>query len=90
MARKSMIEKMEEAAGISNKSVSAESLPAKGVKKFMEATNPPVMPYGKGEVIKSGDVARKWTGPTPWRDNSTRGSAPFSDAELKQGYRKVK
>lgn len=50
----------------------------------------PEMPYKKGEFIKSGEVARKWTGLTPWRNNSTKGSAPFSNAELKQGYRKVK
>ena len=53
----------------------------------------PEMPYKKGEVIKSGEVARTWTGPKPWaglRNKSTRGSAPFSNAELKQGYRKVK
>ena len=70
MARKSLAEKLEEAAGISKP-----------------------MPYGPGEVIKSGEVARPWTGATPWREarnRSTRGSAPFSDTELKQGYRKVK
>lgn len=26
------------------------------------------MPYGKGEYLKSGEVARPWTGPRPWRD----------------------
>jgi len=72
MARKSMIEKMEEAAGISPETFE--------------------MPYKKGEFIKSGEVARPWTGPRPWREKrnrSTAGSKTFSDAELKQGYRKV-
>jgi hypothetical protein len=53
----------------------------------------PTMPYGPGEYIKSGEAAKEWTGPTPWRkyrNRSTGGSPPFSDAELKQGYRKVK
>lgn len=48
------------------------------------------MPYKPGESIPgSGGVALPWTGPRPWRDNSTRGSKPFSDKELKQGYRKL-
>jgi hypothetical protein len=53
----------------------------------------PVMPYGPEEVIPQGGVAKEWTGPRPWRkyrNRSTEGSPPFSDAELKQGYRKVK
>ena len=28
------------------------------------------MPYGPKEFIKSGEVARPWTGPTPWRKNT--------------------
>ena len=72
MARKSFIEKMEEAAGIS--------------------TPVPEMPYKKGEYLKPGEVARPWTGPRPWRQlqkKSTEGSAPFTDAEIKRGYRKA-
>lgn len=42
----SAIEKMEEAAGISESKIE--------------------MPYKKGEAIKSGEVAREWTGPRPW------------------------
>jgi hypothetical protein len=54
MAKKTYIEKMEEAAGITTAA----------------ATSPePKMPYGKGEYIKSGEVARPWTGPRPWRKN---------------------
>ena len=51
------------------------------------------MPYGPGEVIKSGEVARPWTGDKPWvemRRRASKGSGAFSDTELKQGYRKVK
>ncbi len=52
------------------------------------------MPHKKGESIPgSGGVALPWTGPKPWkeaRNRSTAGSAPFSDKELKRGYRKVK
>lgn len=73
MPKKTLIDKMEEAGGIS-------------------APDAPKMPYGAGEYIKSGETARSWTGEQPWkklRDRSTRGSPPFSDAELKQGYRKV-
>lgn len=52
----------------------------------------PVMPYGPGEYIRQGEQARPWTGPRPWKkflNKSTSGSPPFSEAELKQGYRKV-
>lgn len=49
---KSYIEKMEEAAGISPSSAETSIR----------------MPYGKGEYLKSGEVARPWTGPRPWRD----------------------
>lgn len=74
MARKSFIEKMEEAAGISTPEPKYE------------------MPYKKGEYLKSGESARPWTGPTPWKKlqkKSTEGSAPFTDAEIGRGYRKV-
>ena len=50
------------------------------------------MPYKKGEYLKSGESARFWTGPRPWKklqDKSTEGSPSFTDAELKRGYRKV-
>jgi hypothetical protein len=46
---KSSIEKMEEAAGITEAEPEFE------------------MPYGKGESIKSGEEARPWTGPKPWK-----------------------
>jgi len=51
MSPKSMIEKMEEAAGISQPE--------------------PEMPYKKGEYIKSGETAREWTGPRPWREKQS-------------------
>jgi len=51
------------------------------------------MPYKKGEagIPYSGGVAKEWTGPTQkeLQRKATGGSPPFSDAELKQGYRKV-
>lgn len=28
----------------------------------------PKMPYGKGERVAQGGIARPWTGPRPWRD----------------------
>lgn len=28
----------------------------------------PKMPYGKGERVAQGGVARPWTGPRPWKD----------------------
>lgn len=52
----------------------------------------PMMPYGPGESIPQGGIARPWTGPRPWKklmNNSTEGSPAFSKEELKQGYRKV-
>jgi len=57
---KSYIEKMEEAAGI-------------GGLAFLHAGIGPVggstrMPYGKGESIPQGGIARPWTGPRPWKD----------------------
>lgn len=48
---KTMIEKMEEAAGISTPT----------------PTSTFKMPYAKGEYLKPGEVARPWTGPRPWR-----------------------
>lgn len=77
-------------SGTFRKALSAEEAIKKGEIAAGIRQPDPVMPYGPGEVIKSGEVAKTWTGPTPWRKNSTKGSPPFSDAELKQGYRKVK
>jgi hypothetical protein len=48
---KTYIEKMEEAAGISPTSAGASTR----------------MPYGKGERVPQGGVARPWTGPRPWK-----------------------
>ncbi len=63
----------------------------------VEATTSPEMPYKKGEFIKSGEKAKFWTGPRPWKDQgnalidrATKGSPPYTDDELKQGFRKVK
>ena len=30
----------------------------------------PKMPYGKGERVAQGGVARPWTGPRPWKEAS--------------------
>jgi len=35
-------------------------------------TPEPVMPYKKGERIKSGEQAREWTGPRPWKGEKSR------------------
>ena len=58
----SYIEKMEEAAGISTPSAGAS-----GHKS----------PYGKGESIKSGQKAREWTGPRPWKDRVKGAARPL-------------
>ncbi len=52
----------------------------------------PIMPYKPGEAgipYPGGGVAREWPN-KKLRDNSTGGSPSFSDAEIKQGYRKVR
>ncbi len=82
--------------GAFRKAVSAEE----AIKKLAIAggieseTYNDVMPYAPGEkgIPGGGGVAKPWTGPTQkeLRRRSTEGSAPFSDTELKQGYRKVK
>ena len=82
--------------GAFRKAVSAEEAIKKGEIAAGIRQPDPIMPYGPGEVIKSGEVAREWTGPKPWQEwtdlqrKSTAGSKPFSNEELKQGYRKVK
>ncbi len=87
MAPKTYIEKMEDAAGIAQVETAPPVVPP--VK--------PEMPYKKGEFIKSGEKAKFWTGDRPWQDQgnalidrATKGSPPYTDEELKQGFRKVK
>ena len=49
--------------------------------------------YGKGEFIKSGEVAKTWTGSRPWRkmlNKSVEGSGVFTDEELGHGYKNVR
>ena len=80
MARKTFIDKMNEALG-------AEPEPTPVV-----PSTPAEMPYKKGEYLKPWESAKSWTGPRPWRgmlNKSTEGSPPFTDAELKKGYRKL-
>ena len=84
MAKKTLIEKMEEAAGIE------ESTP-KLVPKTPVPAAPPTTPR-RPSTIPSGGTAPFYEGPRPWKklqEKSTEGSEPFTDAELKRGYRKL-
>ncbi len=90
MANKTGIEKMLYAIGDVDEVKSVPKPPT------VEATTSPEMPYKKGEFIKSGEKAKFWTGSRPWQDQgkalidrATKGSPPYTDDELKQGYRKV-
>ena len=80
--------------GAFRKAVSAEEAAKKSEIAIGIREPDPVMPYAPGEkgIPGPSGVAREWTGPTQkeLRRRATGGSPSFSDAELKQGYRKVK
>lgn len=83
-------------AGAFRKAVSAEEAFKKGdiAIGIVPDTSKDIMPYKKGEagIPYPGGVAKEWTGPTlkELQRRATGGSPSFSDAELKQGYRKVR
>jgi hypothetical protein len=84
---KSYIEKMEEAAGIGPTPVPAPPVvPPVPVPPVVPPTPPATeMPYKKGEYFKPGEILNI----KKLQDRSTSNSPPFTDAELKRGYRKV-